>query len=194
MFTWVMTSSMCLGYVFLYHYCHHCYLHGSVLYLLICLRYHVVDVPFLCSVFDCLIPKFNCWFLFGLFVCIFYLRSLYVYLYFNCMLQYFYWINFSLWYSNIGSCWFSVTTFIHSLNFNLFLVFLNWLILFIVDYIAIIISCLPPNMIVHIHQSLLQPVNFHPDLHYHILLFLGSLRLPVSLHYNHRFRFHNPLL
>ena len=55
-----------------------------------------MDVIFLCSVFVFLITKFNCWFLFGMFVSIFDFRSLYVYFYFNSGLQYFYHMPLSI--------------------------------------------------------------------------------------------------
>ena len=72
------------------------------------------------------------------FVYLFHPISLNVYFYFHCCLQSSYWINISIWSSHIGSCWLCITNFVQSWHFNLFLVFLNRRILFLVDFIVIV--------------------------------------------------------
>ena len=138
MFTWTITSLICLGY----------WIHLSVfpslflqwkyiIYSQLSVRPVCGCNPFVyCFVF--FVPKYDCWFLFGMFVYLFHIISLHVYFSFHCRLQYFYWTPFSLWYYHIGSCWLCITYLICSWNFNLFLVFLNWRIFSLVGWIVII--------------------------------------------------------
>ena len=137
-FPWIMISSLCIDYWFHLSFFHNCSLCGSILYTLICLWDHFVDVLFLRTYFVCFVSKSDCWFLFGLFVYFFRLRSLHVSLSLHCRIQYLYWVPFSLWYYHIVNCWLYITDFIRSCNFNFFLVLLNWSILYLVDCIVII--------------------------------------------------------
>ena len=140
-FPWMTTSSLCLGYWF----------HLSLLtqFLLPCkyiLYYYPYVIPCCrCTLFVYCFCLFHpqSWLLVHFWsVCLsFSPRSLHKYLSFNCGIQYFYWVNFSLWYSHIGGCWLFITNFIHSYNFNLFLIFLNWPILLLVECIVIIYFC-----------------------------------------------------
>ena len=92
----MITSLLCLG----------CWFNLSLLPpLLLPRKYilysHLSMIPYcgctiLCSVFFSIIQKKYRWFLFGLFVYIYYLRSLHVCLSFHCSLQYFYWMAFYL--------------------------------------------------------------------------------------------------
>ena len=138
MLPWMVTSSLCLGYWFNISFFHIFCSHGSIFYLLRRMLYHIVDVTFVCTDFACFIPKPYCWFLFGMFVYLFHLRSLHIWLSFRCRIQFFYCITFSLWSSKIESCWLCITNFIHSWNLNMFLVFLNWHIFYLIDWIVII--------------------------------------------------------
>ena len=123
---------------FIYHYCRNFCFHWSIFYILSCMWDHVMNVFLLCSVFDYFFPKLDCWFIFGIFVYIFDLRSLHVYFSFHCRIQYLYWMHFSVWPSCIGRCLLCITNFIHSWNLNTLLVLLNWHILLLVDWIVII--------------------------------------------------------
>ena len=132
-FWWMMTSSLCLGYWFRLS------IFPSLLFpWQYIISYHIYVRPccgcnILCNYFVCFIPKYGCWLFYSLFVYLFHLKRFHEYLSFHYRLQYLYWVHFSLWSSHIGSCWLCITYFIHSSNFNLFLVFLNWCILFPFD-------------------------------------------------------------
>ena len=123
---------------FIYHYFHNCCFHVSIFYLLICMWDHVVDVLLLCIIFVCFIPRYDCWFLFVMLINPFHLSSLNLYVSFNYRLQCFHYMRFSLWSSHIWSYWLCITNLIHYWSFNIFLAFLNWLILLIFEWIVII--------------------------------------------------------
>ena len=139
MFIWMMTSSLCIFYL----------LHLSLLTSLLILRKYILSskmfVMLCCGCiiivifFLCFIQNFYCWFLFGIFVNTFDLISLHVYLYFHCRLKYLYWMPFFILPSHIWICLLFVTNLFQYWNFNIFLVFLNWFILFLFDWILIII-------------------------------------------------------